>query len=68
MIQWKAIIWGEENALQNYDMTGADIASVVFSKAGFGGEYSGLLPIRHCTFLYFSTPCPPISERIGALA
>lgn len=39
MIQWKAILWGKENALQEYDMTGANIPSVAFFKAGFGAEY-----------------------------
>jgi hypothetical protein len=39
MIQWKAILWGKENGIQEYDMTGANIPSVAFFKAGFGGEY-----------------------------
>ena len=39
MIQWKAILWGKENALQEYDRIGANIPSVAFFKAEFGGEY-----------------------------
>jgi lipid II:glycine glycyltransferase (peptidoglycan interpeptide bridge formation enzyme) len=39
MIQWRTILWGKENALHEYDMTGANIPSVSFFKAGFGGEY-----------------------------
>lgn len=38
MIQWKAILWGKDRGLLEYDMVGANIPSVAFFKAAFGGE------------------------------
>jgi len=39
LVHWKAILFGRERGLSEYDMLGANIPSVASFKAGFGGEY-----------------------------
>ena len=51
MIQWRAILWGKQTGLREYDMIGANVPGVAFFKAGFGGELR-----KYCRFVIARRP------------